>query len=927
MTYGNVAGPSGNVTDLYPTQTISAYGTAIARTSTAVYDFYTGLVTSATDVDNGITNATVYDALGRPVKAITASGDTTYESWTTTTYNDVDRYLVVKSDLETKGDGKKVATQFYDQLGRVRLSKTLEDPAQSATDETSGIKVETRYGYNDPTPSISGDPQNTLGTYVITSNPFRSAHSGDATGEETMGWTLSYSANTGRHSEVATFSGAGLPTAFGGSNTASTGKVQTDADANANTVTDQAGKLRRSITNALGQLIRVDEPDLSSSTGALGSVSSPNQPTAYTYDTLNNLLTVTQASSTTTQCGGASTCLQTRTFTYSSLSRLLTAANPESGTIGYVYDNNGNLTSKTDPRGVTTAYVYDALNRVTNRNYSVTGSPSNYQASPNVTYTYGTAAPKIGRLTKVSTGTGADTSATEYTSFDILGRVTASKQTTDGGDPGGYTTGYTYNLSGALDEETYPSTRVVKNVLNNDGTLDLVEATKNSSSGFFTYANSFTYNPAGAVTSMQLGNGKWESTVFNSRLQPTQIALAPVPNATDLQKILKLDYTYTTTGNADNNGNVLTQTIKVPTVGANPGFSALQTYTYDSLNRLKDATETESSTQTWRQAFIYDRYGNRNFDEANTTTLPKNCGTSPNFVVCSADKKIVDPAVNTSNNRLNTSDNYAFDNAGNTTADAKGRTFVYDGENKQVSVSDGTGTIGQYWYDGDGKRVKKYVPSTGETTVFVYDAAGKEIAEYSTIVANSTDAKVSYLTNDHLGSPRINTDQNGAIIARHDYMPFGEEIDGTGGRTVGLNYGDDTVRKQFTGYERDVESDLDFAEARYYNKNHGRFTSVDPLMASASVGNPQTLNRYAYVGNNPINLTDPSGMSPADFYNEDGKKIGTDGVTDGRNILVTDNDEAKKIEKTKGNYTATVNSGLELPSFALRQEIGVAAVA
>ncbi|MEP6850910.1 MAG: hypothetical protein ABI999_18780 [Acidobacteriota bacterium] len=58
------------------------------------------------------------------------------------------------------------------------------------------------------------------------------------------------------------------------------------------------------------------------------------------------------------------------------------------------------------------------------------------------------------------------------------------------------------------------------------------------------------------------------------------------------------------------------------------------------------------------------------------------------------------------------------------------------------------------------------------------------MAEYSTIVANSTDAKISYLTSDHLGSPRINTDQNGAVIARHDYMPFGEEIDGTGGRTT-----------------------------------------------------------------------------------------------------------------------------------------------
>ena len=61
---------------------------------------------------------------------------------------------------------------------------------------------------------------------------------------------------------------------------------------------------------------------------------------------------------------------------------------------------------------------------------------------------------------------------------------------------------------------------------------------------------------------------------------------------------------------------------------------------------------------------------------------------------------------------------------------------------------------------------------SGETTVFVYDAAGKQIAEYSTIVAGAEDAKVNYLTNDHLGSPRINTDRNGAVIARHDYHPL-----------------------------------------------------------------------------------------------------------------------------------------------------------
>jgi hypothetical protein len=83
-----------------------------------------------------------------------------------------------------------------------------------------------------------------------------------------------------------------------------------------------------------------------------------------------------------------------------------------------------------------------------------------------------------GKLKKVT----SSVSTTEYTGFDILGRVTAHKQTTDGTD---YTTGYTYKLDGSLDEETYPSGRVVKNVLDSDGDLSVVESKKNSTAGYW----------------------------------------------------------------------------------------------------------------------------------------------------------------------------------------------------------------------------------------------------------------------------------------------------------------------------------------------------------------------------------------------------------------------------------------------------------
>jgi RHS repeat-associated protein len=363
-----------------------------------------------------------------------------------------------------------------------------------------------------------------------------------------------------------------------------------------------------------------------------------------------------------------------------------------------------------------------------------------------------------------------------------------------------------------------------------------VRSKKTANAGYFSYADSYTYTAGGAVSSMQLGNGKWESTQINSRLQPTQIALGTVQNGTDK---LKLNYSY---GTITNNGNVLSQTITVPTETINnqtfAAFAAVQTYTYDSLNRIKDAKEMIGATQQWKQTFTYDRYGNRRFDTTNnnTTTIPPGCAVA----VCNPE---VDPATN----KLI---GYQFDTAGNTKVDATNRQFIYDGENKQVEVKDQSGaSIGKYFFDGDGKRVKKI--SATETTIFVYNASGQLVAEYSTQISQTP--QVSYLTSDHLGSPRINTDANGNIIARHDFQPFGEEIQRP-------SYGADNVRQKFTGYERDNESELDFAQARYYSSKLGRFYSVDPENYGASEDDPQSWNGYGYGRNNPILYTDSEGL-------------------------------------------------------------------
>ncbi len=335
---------------------------------------------------------------------------------------------------------------------------------------------------------------------------------------------------------------------------------------------------------------------------------------------------------------------------------------------------------------------------------------------------------------------------------------------------------------------------------------------------------------------------------------------------------MKLEYKYDTNSTSyDNNGSMREQKVTVPTANGTAGFTATQTYSYDALNRLGSAEETIAGSTTLKQTFEIDRYGNRRFDTSTSglTTTLGSCATMCN------------PTFDATNNRI-TSSGFSYDSSGNTTRDAADRKFTYDAENKQTkaeTLSAGTntvtGTIGEYSYDGDGRRVKKYVPSTGETTIFVYDAAGKQIAEYSTVVASANDAKVAYLTNDHLGSPRINTDVAGTVTARHDYHPFGEEI-ATSQRTSGLGYAADTVRKQFTGYERDGETDLDFAQARYMASTLGRFSSPDPQKIVVDVqlekdsdkakrllenylSKPGQWNRYVYAINNPLKYTDPDG--------------------------------------------------------------------
>jgi len=124
--------------------------------------------------------------------------------------------------------------------------------------------------------------------------------------------------------------------------------------------------------------------------------------------------------------------------------------------------------------------------------------------------------------------------------------------------------------------------------------------------------------------------------------------------------------------------------------------------------------------------------------------------------------------------------------------------------------------------------------------------------------ATSTATTTSYIHTDHLGGTNVVSDQNGLAKEITDYYPFG---------TQRIHTGSFTEQRKFTGHEYDSESDLTYANARYYDQDIGKFLSQDPVFQNLGVDSrtqqvlqdPQLANAYSYSRNNPLTLTDPGG--------------------------------------------------------------------
>ncbi len=305
-------------------------------------------------------------------------------------------------------------------------------------------------------------------------------------------------------------------------------------------------------------------------------------------------------------------------------------------------------------------------------------------------------------------------------------------------------------------------------------------------------------------------------------------------------------------------------------------------YGFDELNRITGIWEqTYDSTgyvnyNALNQTYTYDRYGNR------TVSGTLNV-TSPSFKYVAATNRQKAP---TDTDTDSVSDKMRYDAAGNLIKDIHTQSGTgertYDINNQMLTAVGPTGLLNSYAYDASGHRVRRSINNGQNNWWQVYGLGGELVAEYTAganpnapmkeygyrqgellVVGDvGVNCTMRWLVTDQVGTPRILADATGSLagISRHDYLPYGEELTaGYGGRTNAQGYMGDCVRDKFVGYERDAETGLDYAEARYHGSVYGRFTSVDPAMGSARKSMPQSWNRYSYVLNRPLSLIDPTG--------------------------------------------------------------------
>jgi len=580
--------------------------------------------------------------------------------------------------------------------------------------------------------------------------------------------------------------------------------------------------------DVLGRETRVNYPDGTFATAAyapgLVTLTDPRGKVKRKYlDAYNQLKQVDEVNGVETYV---------TTYAYDTVGSLTTVINHLSHTTRMAYDMVGRKVAMCDPNmgtasGVTScttasvgAWVYtystagdlltqkDAKNQTITFTYDSLGRASTKKQGSTslVTWTYDDPAVLYskGKVTQI-----VDQATTTKFAYDQVGRTSQTQRLQLGV---WYTMAQQYDALSRITSETFPDSEVVNYSYNEAGWVSSVSG----------YINAITYNARGQKTALTYANNlttTWSYDPNNFR---------PI-NRTTSNNQQNLTYGY------DNNGNVTTITDAL--------FTGSRTFTYDDLNRMITASGTFGANQSQANCtYVYNAIGD----------ITNKCGTTFTY------GDVMHPSAVTFNPA--TGKNYTYDANGNMLTRGN-QTLTWDIDNRvsQISISGGGTTFMEYDYTG--MRVKKNAP----TGITLFPFQGYEIDPSGVVTkfirigtesfASKRGANKYFYHNDHLGSVNVVTDIAGTRVQLNEYDPWGG---------VSQTVGSIDPTHRFTGKELDPESGLYYYGGRYYDPEISRFVSPDPFIQSPS--DPQSLNRYSYVRNNPQNYIDPSGYSFFSFF-------------------------------------------------------------
>jgi RHS repeat-associated protein len=660
--------------------------------------------------------------------------------------------------------------------------------------------------------SIATDNPNSTGGYAgrytlydvmgrpsQTSNPSEMNLNWTLAGDDTAGWVVTQQAYDwkGRPTITTNPDGTTMEAAYGGCGCAG-GEVVTTRD--------ERGRRKRMTMDVFGRLKKVEELNWDQSVYAT---------TDYAYNARDQITSISQPG------------LSNRTFEYDGHGRLWKRTTPEQGLTTYAYNADDTVQSVTDARGASATYGYNNRHLVTGVTYGV---PSGVAATANVSYGYDEA----GNRTSMTDGLGYVT----Y-NYDTLSRLKWEERVFS--NFGTYRLSYDYDLAGNLKSVTNPWGVEVGYTLDQTGRTTAV--TGAGYRGVSSYVNNLTYRAFGGAKQIAYANGRTLSVGYDNRLRMA---------SWDVAGVMGSAYVYDTplihekTGRVAYADNLYDSTLD-------------RSFDYDQVGRLVAShTGIEGSGHAgytawgapngpYAQNYSYDSLGNITW--RNGWGAPNSqYAINPNF---SNNKLTVNPVTGAA---------MQYDAAGNLVNDGQ-QTFAYDATGQQTYA---LGTSLSQAYDGDGVRVRK--TENNSTTYYVRSSVlGKQvIAE----INGSGTWQRGYV---YLGGQLLAVQDDGVYWTHQDPVTKSQRMTNTSGTVVSWvemdPWGGETGRSsnsqlqhhKFTSYERDANSSDDAMFRRYEGKWQ-RFAQPDPYDGSYNFSDPQSLNRYAYVQNDPVNFFDPSGL-------------------------------------------------------------------